>query len=268
MENFHLETPKLQTKPMKNYFIFAAIGSAFAASSLSHAASILYSSDVDFGKGTNGGGNLISVAGWAGVYGKAEAPAVNTTDAPFASTSGDYHIGLQDADNGTVDEYIYFRINSGGDGDMDFFAHTSSGSTFTSFAPDDYSAGLTATWQKNSGDSFGNYAVSVLVNGTWYAADSTSGNSAGFPVFDLLTAGWLDISDSPSGPLELGGTAVSSATLFSGETIDGFGFFATDLGAGRVVRLDNIVIEGVPEPSTGLLGLFGALVLLRRRVCR
>ncbi len=149
---------------------------------------------------------------------------------------------------------------------MDYFAHTTtgmSGSSFQSFDPSLYSEGLTATWLKQSGDSYGSYAVTVLVAGNWYASLANVGGVAN-PVFDFLTASWVTVSDSPSAPLARGTTSVTSATLFSGETIDGFGYFVTNLGT-RILRIDNIVIEGVPEPSTALLGLCGTALLLRRR---
>lgn len=249
---------------MKNKITIITLGCALLGADLAHAA--LYSSDVDFGRGVNGT-NDVTAAGWEGLYGRTDAPAQNAT----ASTDGGtYRIGLLKGTNTIVTNYLYFQKFNGID-NMDFFAHTNQAagqSTFTSFAPDDYSAGLTATWTK-FGDNYAGFYVSVLVDGTWHASTTSISGALANPVFDFLNSDWVDVLDSTSAPLSLATTTTDSATLFGGKTIDGFGYYVDNLvginTGGRTLRIDNISIDGVPEPSAALLSLLGAELFLRRK---
>lgn len=233
---------------------------------LAHSATTLYSSNSDFTGGNNGVNN-VSVVNWVAVYGRTESPAQNTTGA-VSTSANQYKAGYNKGSNGSLTDYVYLQKN-GGDTDMDYFLHTGSGSSLTSFAPDDYSDGLTASWIK-SGETFDNGFASVLVNGTWYSSTTDFGDGEN-PTFDFLVGSWNVINDDSGSPLSIGGTATTSAALFAGETIDGFGFyienFTGSASGNKTVRFDNIVIEGVPELSRALLGLtgLGALLLLRRR---
>lgn len=249
---------------MKNLALFSTLFIWSAAAPAK--ADILYSSNDDFDNVTGSTGNLVSVAGWASVYGNA------ATNATAATPSGTYKSGVFDGSNSGLNDYLYFQKDGGlgAEVGMDFFAHTSTGSTFTPFAPDDYTAGLTASWLRNGNNADG-YYVTVEVAGAWYASTTDMGTAAS-PTFDFLSTSWREVFGDVGTPLTLSGATTSSAALFAGQDITGVGFFVDDLivsSGNTTLRLDNIAIVGVPEPSAallGLLGVAGVAIAIRRRL--
>jgi len=71
--------------------------------------------------------------------------------------------------------------------------------------------------------------------------------------------------DSGIASLAVGGDTIIGTSSATGETLDRFALRQSDSSNNETVTIDNVVITGVPEPSTALLGGLAALGLLRRR---
>jgi hypothetical protein len=142
----------------------------------------------------------------------------------------------------------------------------------------------TISWKmaSNAGTNNGADAtvrVLILQGSTWYASNTTFSNSnltsadfnnsaAASSVnktlqFSLLGSEWREFNFNP-------GTDISVGQLLgddlSSSQIDGIGFFIQSGATSTNVRIDALVIEGVPEPhSIALFSLLGSGLVLRRR---
>jgi hypothetical protein len=187
--------------------------------------------------------------------------------------SGSYRAGTVGGGNSgppAVDDYLFAQTQSTTTA-VDFFLYTTSTlSAFSSFAPSDYTA-LTATWNRN-GDSVAGLHFTVQVGGNWYVSqsnyNSTIPGQGVTPALNLLTSTWWNLVNGAT--LEIGSTTSTYSDLFgSGAQITGVGFFIDNLAvsgsANRTIRLDDIVIDGVPEPSAALLSVLGLASLAARR---
>lgn len=187
--------------------------------------------------------------------------------------SGAYRAGTVGGGNSgppAVDDYLFAQTQSTTTA-VDFFLYTSSAiSAFPSFAPNNYTA-LTATWNRN-GDAVAGLHLTVQVGGNWYVSqsnyNSTIPGQGVTPAFNLLTSTWWNLVNGAT--LEIGSTTSTYSDLFgTGAQITGVGFFIDNLAvsgsSNRTIRLDDIVIDGVPEPSAAALSILGLLALTGRR---
>lgn len=225
--------------------------------------------------------------------------AANATDIGWRSVMGrsNYHLaadkdganrrtGLINGDDGStlLNDYLYFQNVSAATSDMDYFAHTSTGSNFSAFSPGQYST-LSAGWRV-SRDSFatnGGYYVAIQTGGVWYSSTTNAApqGTAGMISIDLLASQWVTINENIGTSLGRGTATFTYDQLFSsGQQITGVGFYVDDLSAApaigdppiatyRTLRIDNFVISGeaVPEAASSMLALtgLGSLLLRRRR---
>ena len=101
------------------------------------------------------------------------------------------------------------------------------------------------------------------------ADDETAATAPGNPIspFNLLTTDWTELGSGVSFGSDTGNTY--SDLFGTGQTVTGIGFYIDNLAVGTntsTVRFDNLVIDGVPEPSSVICGLTGGLLFgLRRR---
>lgn len=132
------------------------------------------------------------------------------------------------------------------------------------------------------GNTFGtsqSISVQLLIKqgSNWYATSTVYSNATSYADaaafvaspdlktfnFTLDAAAWRDFTLTPTVGMSLG--SVLTANLTS-NTIDGIGFYVIHTGATTsTLRIDNLMVEGVPEPSSALVASLGALGLLRRR---
>lgn len=208
----------------------------------------------------------LGTLGWNGYFGDSATIA-------DALISGSNRAGLLSATsgpNGSPANGYMFAQNTQGAGSVDYFLYTS-----TSVANSPWSAlsassltGLTANWKRN-GNSFtsGGYYFAIQVGTAWYVSATSHGTTAA-PSLDLMAATWrpLDLQTGTGGHLQVGAGSSTFAGLFPGnEQINGIGFFienlATSSSANNTIRLDDINVDAVPEPSSSL-GLLGVMIFL------
>lgn len=235
-----------------------------AAASISSGA-VIYSESFD----TEAAGvQAISAKGWEG---KRSTPPAVVGDPPGITdtihNSGTYRAGTVGGANGALDDYLFAQTQNGTVKE-DFFLYTTT--TVTAVKPSDYTA-MTATWSRN-GDAVDAYHLTVKVGTNWYASDASYTTSAAgqgvTPAFNLLTATWKNVMTD--GTLQIGTQSETYSTLFAGGAeISGIGFYIDGLSvnssANRTIRLDNIVIDAVPEPSAAALSILGLTALTGRR---
>jgi hypothetical protein len=214
---------------------------------------------------------------WAGYFGNANeaiavgpsssvpnrAGALRSTSGPNGSASGN-------------NSYIFAQTTS--TTTNDFFFHISNsteqpGNQFAEFSPSAYTS-LTATWKANSTNfSSGSVFFAVETGGSWYVT-TTSYRGDATPSVNLLTSTWKSMSLTTAGVGSLDFNASSAFTysqLFGGgQFITGVGFyideFAVPPGSSLTTyRIDDLLIDGVPEPLSGTLGVLGIALLASRR---
>ena len=133
-----------------------------------------------------------------------------------------------------------------------------------------------------------NGTLSVLLNRPGRSLANPDGASSSGMEITLtdLAAGdvhtLLSFSGSPSGTFQPDGRITdpyntldtdarpAMLSVFNGQAADGnWTLFIADQASGETSTLTSwsLSITGVPEPSTGFLGMFGSLALLRRRRC-
>jgi len=242
---------------------------------------VLYSSNTDF---TVAADSNLSPTGvrWNGIAGRNKSGSnfysiVETTGTP-ANNGTSRKAGVRNGVVDALEDYLFFENTDAGSADIDYFVSTATGSTFASFAPQDYTS-LTASWlvSRSTSTTQAGYYVTVQVGGIWYSSttNAASSETGGVATVNLLTSSWVTININPtagtSGSLGRGTTTSTYANLFgAGQSITGFGFYVDDLSvsstASRTLRIDNITIDGViPEPSVALSGLLGTRFLFLRR---
>jgi hypothetical protein len=195
----------------------------------------------------------------------------DTRGTPIPS-SGAYRSGIFEGAGSGLNDYLYFQKQNPSVLDMDFFGHTSTGSDFVSFFPGDYSS-LLATWKvsRSNFGTGGGYYVTVQVGGAWYASTTNAASqpATGTVSIDLLASNWVSILETGTS-LTLGTTPVP-ALLAPGSQITGLGFYVDDLnpstgpGNTQTLRIDEFTITAVPEPTSSLMVLLGAVSLMGRR---
>lgn len=209
----------------------------------------------------------ISAKSWEG---KRSTAPTQVDDPPgiinTSHNSGGYRAGTVGGVNGVLDDYLFAQTQNGTVKE-DFFLYTT---TLTAFTPNNYTS-LTATWARN-GDTVDAYHLAVKVGENWYTSQTTYSASApgqdGTPALDLLTTNWRNVLIN--GTLQIGTETETYTSLFgSGAQISGIGFYIDGLSvnssANRTIRIDDIVINGVPEPSGVMLSIVGLASLLSRR---
>lgn len=233
----------------------------------SAAAAVVYSENFNSLGGT--GVQEMSFS-WSGSYG--DSSSIN----PTIHNSGLHRAGTVKGENTTssilLTDYLFAQnsATATAPGFVDYFLRTTG---VTAFAPNDYTA-LTATWNRN-GNTVAGHNFTVLVGSTWYVAQTahtytTSGAGQGAaPALNLLTASWRSLSATSN--LEVNADSFTYSDLFgAGQQISGVGFFIDDLAVStstgaRTIRIDDIAINGVPEPSTALAALLGMAGFAFRR---
>lgn len=214
---------------------------------------------------------------WYAVMGRHNYHAV-------ASNTDARRVGLIDGNDGSnaLNDYLYFQNVNGPSSDMDYFAHTSTGSSFLPFSPNQFT-NLNASWRV-SRDAFatnGGYYLAIQAGGVWYSSttNAASQGTAGTVVIDLRSSLWVTINETVGTSLVRGTVSSTYDQLFpSDEQITGVGFYVDDLSAAmgtvdpptvvyRTLRIDNLVISGdaVPEAGSSALALSGLGLLLSRR---
>lgn len=216
--------------------------------------------------------------GWYAVMGRSDYHLT-------ANNSGtNRRVGLIDGNDGSgaLNDYLYFQNLDGPSSDMDYFAHTSTGSSFLPFSPNQFST-LNATWLV-SRDGFatnGGYYLAIQAGGVWYSStiNAATQGTSGTIAIDLRSSAWVTINEVVGTSLGRGTTSSTYDQLFSaGQQITGVGFYVDDLSAAigtstpptiayRTLRIDNLVISGdaVPEAATSALALLGLGFFFSRR---
>ncbi|MGE9269007.1 MAG: hypothetical protein ACQKBY_13010 [Verrucomicrobiales bacterium] len=255
---------------MNTHHLTTCAATLFFSSALLPGAVSLYHSDSDFAS-LSSAGHELSEIGWEGFIGHDEGAGFDmaATTTGFQNRSG-YFVGSTGSGSSAVQNYLYFQKTSSGIEEMDIFSRTAAGSAFTSFDASLYSTGLTLSWVENANGFSGqeSYHFAVEVAGTWYATQNIDGASTAHSI-DLNAQNWVEITANVGAPMGLGATTSDSASLFALGDITGIGFYVNRMSVStsgnRTVRLDNIEITGVPEPSTAVLGLGGLFLTLRRK---
>ena len=234
----------------------------FAAGVSISTGAVLYSENFN---SLGGAGVQAMSFSWTGSYG------TSASNSATIHNSGDHRAGMVKGGNTTssvtVTDYLFAQNVANAPSGMEYFLRTTG---VTAFAPNDYTS-LTATWNRNGNTVAGHY-LTVQVGGNWYVSQTaytTTGPGQGITPtpLNLLTTAWRNLVDGAS--LEIGSTTSTYADLFgSGAQITGVGFFIENLAAGtsaQTIRIDDIVIDGIPEPSGTMLSILGLATLLSRR---
>jgi len=186
---------------------------------------------------------------------------------------------------GTTGGSPYLYTVNGANGSRPF-ALTQSGSAFADLltAPVSVSQLTEIAW--NQGNSHTNATVRVLLqidDADWYASNTTFSNTSTYTgatfdsgitnetadvfkslAFSPQASEWLSFTLTPGEELALGS---ASATALSG-SVTGIGFhIVSSTSTGSTVRLDNLSIVAIPEPSAyaGLFGAAGLMLALAHR---
>lgn len=140
---------------------------------------------------------------------------------------------------------------------------------------------LSISWQQLAsvgGSGLGTTRLMLQIGGAWVASNQTFtaaegdlptfGNPSNAGIygqnlnFSLTGSAWRDVTITPGTTLSLAGS--TRGTDLSG-TITGIGFYYVATGSVSM-RMDDLTVNQIPEPSAALLGLAGAgLMAVRRR---
>lgn len=137
-------------------------------------------------------------------------------------------------------------------GDYEYFAHFKDGGN-------GFRARTDIVAPSGTGDFSLGIATSSSTAETTLPTDFTFGNTVPVMiVFDI---------DTGLATLTAGGNTISSTTVSLGNTVESFGLRQSNSSSDELIVVDNLTLsyEGVPEPSTALLGSFALLGLLRRK---
>jgi PEP-CTERM motif. len=180
---------------------------------------------------------------------------------------------------------VAVSVNNGPDGTKGYlYSSNSSTANLNLVTFDEFASSVEAgqiTW-KMGNNTVNNIQVRLLIKqGTsWYATTTTYqanmaySNVAAFQAltgpnqtFNFTTAAsaWQSITLTPGAAMPLGSTLTSD---LASNQIDGIGFYISHTTAtGSTMRIDDLVVNSVPEPASMLLGALGALGMLavRRR---
>ena len=173
--------------------------------------------------------------------------------------------------------------NNGPDGTKGYlFSSNAATANRTLVTFDEFGSSVEAgqiTW-KMGNSSMGNIQVRLLIKqGTsWYATTTTFQSNTNYTVetfqaltgpnqtFNFTTAAsaWQAITLVPDAAMPLGSTLTTDLTS---NQIDGIGFYISHTTATATTRIDDLVVNSVPEPTSLLLGALGALGMIgiRRR---
>jgi hypothetical protein len=228
-------------------------------SALSSPAAVLYSESFTHAGG--GGEVTTSTVQWASYYSSTAQPIASSTATPRmaignqqGSDAGPGYLFSQGAGTGTTHPYAGFE------------------STAFSILPTDITT-ITFT-QGNSATSLAT-RIMVQQNGNWYATNLTFGTAAmGLAAFQtgsaeletfnftLTASAWHSVTINPNIALSVAGATIAS-DLSSTAPITSIGFYTTsDSG---VTRIDEVKINGIPEPSFAMLLGAGTMLAFRRR---
>ena len=133
-----------------------------------------------------------------------------------------------------------------------------------------------------------NSSISILLNRPGRSLSNPDGASSSGMTINLTDLAAADVhtalpfSGSPTGTFQPDGRITdpydtldtdarpAKLSVFNGQAADGnWTLFVADQASGETSTLTSwsLSITGVPEPGTGLLGVLGSLVLLRRKRC-
>jgi hypothetical protein len=238
--------------------------------------------------GNSSGANaLLSTVGWSGAYG------ATATDSSSAGLSY-FSISSAAGSPSSLD-----NINAGGSASSQanglLFTSGATANLVNWIAYTTYTVDTTANPIQDisiyagsaaNGASIPGFRIAVEIGGNWYASSQVLANSTAVTAignfhlapgsggaqqvtFNWTTAAsaWDSLTFTPTIALVLGSTLVSD---LPGGNITAFGLYSDqEAGGGNATRrVDTFQIDTVPEPSSVVLALFGAGVLMSLRRSR
>ncbi|MGE9267124.1 MAG: PEP-CTERM sorting domain-containing protein [Verrucomicrobiales bacterium] len=130
------------------------------------------------------------------------------------------------------------------------------------------------TYQAGNSSTAAEVRFIIQQNGNWYATNSTyttasktisqfrTTSETKTHAFTLAAADWRELTITPGTGYTLSGAPLA-ADLSATDAITSIGFYAS--GANAIYRMDNLQINGIPEPSALLLLGLAAPAALRRK---
>ncbi|MEJ6581578.1 MAG: hypothetical protein QNL68_17475 [Akkermansiaceae bacterium] len=232
---------------MKNYF---AIFFGFAALA---PAAIVKTDDFTYSDGA-----LVPNGDWANHSGNAGTLTVADGSVQVSQDSGseDANLGFGFSyTTGIVSASFDITVTAGatvGGGDYEYFAHFKDGGN-------GFRARTDIVAPSGAGDFSLGIATSSSTAETTLPTDFTFGNTV--PVTIVFNI------DTGLATLAAGGNTISSTTVSLGNTVESFGLRQSNSSSDELIAVDNLTLsyEGVPEPSTALLGSLALFGLLRRK---
>lgn len=244
----------------RTQFLMKSLPLFLLAATLSSPAAVLYQEDFTH---VGGGAEVAtSTVGWVSYYtstaeaiaNPAAAPRMAIGNQPGSDNLNPGYLFSQGAGTGTTHTYVGFE------------------NTAFSILPTDIST-ITFT-QGNSATALATRLM-VQQDGNWYATNATFGTiamdlpafragSAELETFNfvLTASAWRAVTITPGIELSLA-TGTIASNLSSTAPITSIGFLTTSNSG--ITRIDEVKINGIPEPSSALLLGAGATLALRRR---